>query len=243
MVGMAVCPNKVPSKGSPSRATLRLMVMTTGHGTARGVTLDWWELCKVEGATALKTMGTTTSRGTLDGLSGLGKLEGNTGQGTTDTTTSSGALDDPFRWAWSLTGAAQIKGNEMPQLIERDVLAAKKEIKDEMQKELVVLKDRMGGLENLAQDRFKVAAEEFGEEIHADLSIEKKRQEKKACKVSWKAAREKEAREQQQRDTVLLRASGSGVPIPASGSQPDHMLSSESAPVDRGVDADPITGA
>jgi len=44
--------------------------------------------------------------------------------------------------------------NWMPQLIDRDVLAVKKEIKDEMQKELDVLKDRMGGLENLAQDRF-----------------------------------------------------------------------------------------
>uniref|UniRef100_M1DR88 Putative plant transposon protein domain-containing protein n=1 Tax=Solanum tuberosum TaxID=4113 RepID=M1DR88_SOLTU len=42
----------------------------------------------------------------------------------------------------------------MPQLIDKDVLAAKKEIKDEMRKELAVLKYRMDDLENLVQDRF-----------------------------------------------------------------------------------------
>ncbi|WMV30256.1 hypothetical protein MTR67_023641 [Solanum verrucosum] len=64
---MEVCPNKVPSKGSPSRATLLLVVMETDHGTARGVALDWWELCKVEGASSSKTTGATMSHAVLDG--------------------------------------------------------------------------------------------------------------------------------------------------------------------------------
>uniref|UniRef100_M1DG46 Integrase core domain containing protein n=1 Tax=Solanum tuberosum TaxID=4113 RepID=M1DG46_SOLTU len=40
-----------------------------------------------------------------------------------------------------------------PQLIDRDVLTVEKKIKDEMRKELAVLKDRMDGLEILNQDR------------------------------------------------------------------------------------------
>ncbi|WMV08486.1 hypothetical protein MTR67_001871 [Solanum verrucosum] len=64
---MVVCHCEVPSQGTPSRATSRLVVLTTGHGKARGVALDWWELCKVEEATASKTKGTTTSHGSLDG--------------------------------------------------------------------------------------------------------------------------------------------------------------------------------
>ncbi|KAH0679020.1 hypothetical protein KY284_020105 [Solanum tuberosum] len=39
--------------------------------------------------------------------------------------------------------------NMMPKLIQREVLAAKKELKDEMRKELAVLNDMMDGLENL----------------------------------------------------------------------------------------------
>ncbi|WMV58606.1 hypothetical protein MTR67_051991 [Solanum verrucosum] len=62
-----MCPRKVPRQGSPSRATSRLMVMTTGHRKARGVALASWELDEVEGATAPNTTGTTTSRGALDG--------------------------------------------------------------------------------------------------------------------------------------------------------------------------------
>uniref|UniRef100_M1DK09 Integrase core domain containing protein n=1 Tax=Solanum tuberosum TaxID=4113 RepID=M1DK09_SOLTU len=202
--------------------------------------------------------------------------------------------------------------NWMPHLIQRDVLAAKKEIKDEIQKELAVLKDRMDGLKNLVKERFQAAgsidteefksqlaemrtqvaklaekpvqvptlimpdslmqllnqapstqslhnfwgelpkskfgkrkhrARESGEKIHVDLSIEERRQENKARKASRKAVREKEAREQQQRDVVLAGASGSGVPVPASGSQSDHVLISESASVDKGANADMTTGA
>uniref|UniRef100_M1DRY0 Putative plant transposon protein domain-containing protein n=1 Tax=Solanum tuberosum TaxID=4113 RepID=M1DRY0_SOLTU len=202
--------------------------------------------------------------------------------------------------------------HRMHQLIERDVLAAKKEIKDEMQKEMVVIKDMMDGLEILVQDRFQAVgsvdnkefksqlaeiraqvaklaekpvqvptpvmpeslmqllnqapftqslddfwgeipkskfgkrkhkAEEFDEELSANLSKEERRQQKKARKASRKEARKKEAIEQQQRDAVLAGATGSGVPIPVSGSQPDPALVSESAPVDKGVNADPTTGA
>ncbi|KAH0682804.1 hypothetical protein KY285_020320 [Solanum tuberosum] len=57
----------------------------------------------------------------------------------------------------------------MPQLIERDVLAMKKEIKNEMRKEMAILKDRMDGLEILVQDRLQgsdsVATEEFKSQL------------------------------------------------------------------------------
>uniref|UniRef100_M1DFQ5 Integrase core domain containing protein n=1 Tax=Solanum tuberosum TaxID=4113 RepID=M1DFQ5_SOLTU len=53
----------------------------------------------------------------------------------------------------------------MPQLIQRDVLAAEKRIKDEMQKELAVLKDKMVGLEDHVQDQlqatFSVSTDKF----------------------------------------------------------------------------------
>uniref|UniRef100_M1DFB9 Integrase core domain containing protein n=1 Tax=Solanum tuberosum TaxID=4113 RepID=M1DFB9_SOLTU len=45
----------------------------------------------------------------------------------------------------------------MPQLIELDVLAMEKKIKDEMQKELAILKYRMDGLDVLVQDRLQGA--------------------------------------------------------------------------------------
>ncbi|WMV50265.1 hypothetical protein MTR67_043650 [Solanum verrucosum] len=89
VVGMAVCLRKVPSEGSPSRATSRLVVVTTGHRKAREVALVWWELCKVEGATASKTTGTTTSRGALD--------DGLPPRGPKATTTSRGPLHDPSK--------------------------------------------------------------------------------------------------------------------------------------------------
>uniref|UniRef100_M1DKR5 Uncharacterized protein n=1 Tax=Solanum tuberosum TaxID=4113 RepID=M1DKR5_SOLTU len=59
--------------------------------------------------------------------------------------------------------------NRMPQLIEKDVLTAKKEITDEMRKELVFLKDGMDGLENLVHDQFQVAGLVDIEEFKAQL--------------------------------------------------------------------------
>uniref|UniRef100_M1DTY9 Integrase core domain containing protein n=1 Tax=Solanum tuberosum TaxID=4113 RepID=M1DTY9_SOLTU len=44
-------------------------------------------------------------------------------------------------------------------------------------------------------------------------------------------------------DAVLVGASGSGAPVPVSGSQPDPEQSSENALVDKGADADLATGA
>jgi len=41
---------------------------------------------------------------------------------------------------------------------------------------------------------------------------------------------------------MLAGASGSGVPFPVSGSQPDPELVSESGPVDKGADANPAVG-
>ncbi|KAH0714984.1 hypothetical protein KY284_007889 [Solanum tuberosum] len=130
--------------------------------------------------------------------------------------------------------------NWMPQLIERDVLAAKKDIKYEMQKELAVLKNIMDGLEahlttqsleniwgelrKSKSGKRRHRAGESGEEILADLSREARRKERKAHKASKKDAQEKEALEQQQRYVVLPGASGSGVPISVSGSQPDPEL-------------------
>ncbi|KAH0644655.1 hypothetical protein KY284_032539 [Solanum tuberosum] len=60
--------------------------------------------------------------------------------------------------------------NRMPQLIQRDVLAAKKELKDEMRKKLVVLKDMMDGLENLVHDRFQAAGSVDTEEFKSQLA-------------------------------------------------------------------------
>uniref|UniRef100_M1DSN7 Integrase core domain containing protein n=1 Tax=Solanum tuberosum TaxID=4113 RepID=M1DSN7_SOLTU len=154
------------------------------------------------------------------------------------------------------------------------------EIKDEMQKELAVFKDRMDDLENLVQDRFQAAglvdteefksqlaemrtqvaklvekpiqnksgkrkhkAGEYDEGLHANLSKEERQQHKKARRASTRESLEKEPLEQQQRDAMFAGASGSGAPAPASGSQPDHVLSSESAPVDKGADAEPTTSA
>ncbi|KAH0632841.1 hypothetical protein KY284_035627 [Solanum tuberosum] len=201
---------------------------------------------------------------------------------------------------------------KLPHVVQQDVLVAKKRIKDEMQRELAVLKDRMDGLEVHVQNQLQAAgsvnAEElkiklaemkakiaklaekpvivpplvvlesllslfteppitqtiddfwgevpkhkFGkrkhkagvtdEELPADLSKEERRQQKKARKASKKKAREEEALAQQQRDVMLAGASGSGVPILVSDSQPDPELDSESTPVDKGANADPTTDA
>uniref|UniRef100_M1DCZ3 Integrase core domain containing protein n=1 Tax=Solanum tuberosum TaxID=4113 RepID=M1DCZ3_SOLTU len=142
------------------------------------------------------------------------------------------------------------------QLIQRDVLAAKKELKDEMRKKLVVLKDMMDGLENLVHDRFQAAGsvdtEEFKSQLAemrtqvaklAEKQVQERRQEKKTRKASRKVAREKESLEQPQRDAVLVGDSSSGAAAPVSSSQPDHVLSFESAPVNKGADVELTTGA
>uniref|UniRef100_M1DD22 Putative plant transposon protein domain-containing protein n=1 Tax=Solanum tuberosum TaxID=4113 RepID=M1DD22_SOLTU len=58
---------------------------------------------------------------------------------------------------------------QMPQLIETKVLSAKKEIKDEVQIDQLVLKDRLDGLENLVQDRFQAAGSVDIEEFKSQL--------------------------------------------------------------------------
>uniref|UniRef100_M1E0M7 Integrase core domain containing protein n=1 Tax=Solanum tuberosum TaxID=4113 RepID=M1E0M7_SOLTU len=200
----------------------------------------------------------------------------------------------------------------MPQLIETKVLAAKKEIQDKMRKELVVLKDRMDGLENIVQDRCQAACsvefEEFksqlaemrtqiaklaekpvqvptpimleslmqmltqapstqsiddlwgeiptskfdkrkhktrelDEETPIDPVREAKRQEKRARRTSKREAREKETLEQQQRDASLVGASSNGAPARTCEDQPDQVPSSESTPIDKGVNVDSKTGA
>ncbi|KAH0650091.1 hypothetical protein KY284_030003 [Solanum tuberosum] len=154
----------------------------------------------------------------------------------------------------------------MPQLIEMKVLAAKKEIKDEVRKELAVLKDRLDGLENLVQDRFqapstqsiddlwgepptsksskrKHKAGELDEETPTDPAREARRQEKRARRISKREAQEKEAIEQQQRDAALDGTSGSGAPALTSEDQTDQVPSSESATIDKGANTDPTTGA
>uniref|UniRef100_M1DGL5 Uncharacterized protein n=1 Tax=Solanum tuberosum TaxID=4113 RepID=M1DGL5_SOLTU len=88
----------------------------------------------------------------------------------------------------------------------------------------------------------KHKARESDEELHSDLSREERRQQKKARRASRKETHDQEALEQQQRDVVLDGASGSAAPAPASGSQPDHALSSESAPVDNGINDNTDTG-
>uniref|UniRef100_M1DX99 Integrase core domain containing protein n=1 Tax=Solanum tuberosum TaxID=4113 RepID=M1DX99_SOLTU len=89
----------------------------------------------------------------------------------------------------------------------------------------------------------KHKAGESDEELSAELSKEERKQQKKDRRASKKEAREKETLEQQRRDAVLAGASGSGAPAPVSGSQLDHLLSYESAPVDKGVNVDPDTDA
>uniref|UniRef100_M1DF10 Integrase core domain containing protein n=1 Tax=Solanum tuberosum TaxID=4113 RepID=M1DF10_SOLTU len=58
----------------------------------------------------------------------------------------------------------------MPQLIETKVFAMKKEIKDEVRKELAFLKDRLDGLENLVQDQFQAAGSVDTEEFKSQLA-------------------------------------------------------------------------
>ncbi|WMV46458.1 hypothetical protein MTR67_039843 [Solanum verrucosum] len=117
VVGKAVCPSKVPSQGSPSRATSRLVVMTTGHGMALGVALASWRvearLGRVNPASRPRpsprfvalTTDRERSRGHALASWNIGKLEDSTTQLTTSTTTSRGPLDGPYRWSWSLTRA------------------------------------------------------------------------------------------------------------------------------------------
>lgn len=59
-------PSKGATPGSPSRATSRLVVMTMGHGKARGVALALWEVFQDEWAVSQGTTCTATSRGALD---------------------------------------------------------------------------------------------------------------------------------------------------------------------------------
>uniref|UniRef100_M1DAH6 Uncharacterized protein n=1 Tax=Solanum tuberosum TaxID=4113 RepID=M1DAH6_SOLTU len=88
----------------------------------------------------------------------------------------------------------------------------------------------------------KHKAGEYNEELTSDLSKEKRRQSKKARKESRKKSKAVEALAQQRRDAVLAGAFGSGVLVTVSGSQPHQEQVSESAPVDKGVDAHPTTG-
>uniref|UniRef100_M1DZ55 Putative plant transposon protein domain-containing protein n=1 Tax=Solanum tuberosum TaxID=4113 RepID=M1DZ55_SOLTU len=60
--------------------------------------------------------------------------------------------------------------NRMAQLIQRNVLAVKNELKNEMRKKLDVLKDRMDGLENLIQERFQAAGSVDTEEFKSQLA-------------------------------------------------------------------------
>uniref|UniRef100_M1DZE6 Uncharacterized protein n=1 Tax=Solanum tuberosum TaxID=4113 RepID=M1DZE6_SOLTU len=66
VVGEAVCPQNCPSQGSPPRATSWIVVMTTDHGKAHGVSLASWDMCQVRRSPGQGTTGTTTSRGALD---------------------------------------------------------------------------------------------------------------------------------------------------------------------------------
>ncbi|KAG5590059.1 hypothetical protein H5410_040573 [Solanum commersonii] len=65
--GEAVSPLSLPQEGSPSRATLRLVVRTTSRGKACGVSFTLWGWYQGSIATGQGTMGTFTGRGALDG--------------------------------------------------------------------------------------------------------------------------------------------------------------------------------
>uniref|UniRef100_M1DAG0 Integrase core domain containing protein n=1 Tax=Solanum tuberosum TaxID=4113 RepID=M1DAG0_SOLTU len=116
----------------------------------------------------------------------------------------------------------------MPQLTVHDVLVVEKRIKDEMSKELDVLKEMMDGLEVHVQHQLQAAGSVSIDEFKTQLA-------KMRAQVS--------KLDEKLRDAVLDGASGSRVPIPVSDSQPGPELVSESAPIDKGVDADPNTGA
>uniref|UniRef100_M1DT32 Integrase core domain containing protein n=1 Tax=Solanum tuberosum TaxID=4113 RepID=M1DT32_SOLTU len=88
----------------------------------------------------------------------------------------------------------------------------------EMQAQVAKLAEKPGELTKSKSDLRKHKAGESDVELHADLSKEEIRQHKKTRKASRKKAREKDALVQQQRDTVLAGAFGSGVLVPVSGS-------------------------
>uniref|UniRef100_M1E0J6 Integrase core domain containing protein n=1 Tax=Solanum tuberosum TaxID=4113 RepID=M1E0J6_SOLTU len=120
---------------------------------------------------------------------------------------------------------------------------------DEFKKQLVEMRAQVAKLAKMPGElltskpnKRKHKAEESDEELSTDLSKEERRQHKKSDKASRKKAREDEALAQQQRDAVLAGASGSRVPVLVSGSQSEPELVYESAPVDKGPDADPATG-
>uniref|UniRef100_M1DBW3 Integrase core domain containing protein n=1 Tax=Solanum tuberosum TaxID=4113 RepID=M1DBW3_SOLTU len=89
----------------------------------------------------------------------------------------------------------------------------------------------------------KHKAGELDEETPTDPAREARRQEKRAHRASKREAWEKEALEQEQRDATLVGASGSGAPAPTNEAQTDHVSILESAPIDKGVNADPTIGA
>ncbi|WMV45301.1 hypothetical protein MTR67_038686 [Solanum verrucosum] len=65
--GEAVASQMLPQKGSPSRATSRLVVKTTARGKARGVSFTLCGVFQVNIATGQGTTGTFTACGALDG--------------------------------------------------------------------------------------------------------------------------------------------------------------------------------
>uniref|UniRef100_M1DIA0 Uncharacterized protein n=1 Tax=Solanum tuberosum TaxID=4113 RepID=M1DIA0_SOLTU len=105
------------------------------------------------------------------------------------------------------------------------------------------LDDLWGDLPKSMSGKRKHTVGESDEELPSDLSREERNHQKKARRSSRREAREKEALEQQQHDAALAGASGSIAVVPTSGRQPNPVLSSKSAPIDKGVDAEPTTGA
>uniref|UniRef100_M1DDP4 Uncharacterized protein n=1 Tax=Solanum tuberosum TaxID=4113 RepID=M1DDP4_SOLTU len=80
---------------------------------------------------------------------------------------------------------------------------------------------------------------ELDEETPTDPAREARRQEKRARRASKREAREKEALDQRQRDAALVGASGSGAPAE---DHTDDVPRPESAPIDKGANADTTTG-
>uniref|UniRef100_M1DGZ2 Integrase core domain containing protein n=1 Tax=Solanum tuberosum TaxID=4113 RepID=M1DGZ2_SOLTU len=104
------------------------------------------------------------------------------------------------------------------------------------------INDLWGELPTSKSGKRKHKAGELDEETPIDPVREAKRQERTARRTSKREARAKGALEQQHRDAALVGASGSGAPTPTSEDQPDQAPSSESAPIDKGANADSKTG-
>uniref|UniRef100_M1D8X1 Putative plant transposon protein domain-containing protein n=1 Tax=Solanum tuberosum TaxID=4113 RepID=M1D8X1_SOLTU len=165
------------------------------------------------------------------------------------------------------SGASSSPPASTTQAPERNVLAVEKSIKDEMRKKLVVLKNRMDASSSNNEEFKKQLAEMLAQVaklaeklvqvptpvmLESLMKIFSEQLTTQSLDNLWgnslRANLEREntkPKNLMRRSllTLLAGASGSRVPAQVSGSQSDPTMVSKSAPIDKGANVDPDTGA